>query len=207
MAVTYGMTTPIMSSVMPNPMTVPVMSTVMPNPMTTTTVVSSMGVQGLPMSNALPIIVNENTPNLAEIQSFPVIVSGGGIHMHQDPVSGQRYRMNDEFHSRIPQILADRELSSGQNVSSNTYVDEYLQSYITKYESDRPITSAFSLTAIGESYTPEPTMITNTVSDSTIVDMNYSEYSDTPIVIQNELYSSTNGNYTQTKIFENGIPV
>ena len=74
--------------------------------MTTTNIVGSMSVQSLPMSNALPITVNESTPNLAEIQSFPVIVSGGGIHIHQDPVTGQLYRMTDEFHSRIPQILA-----------------------------------------------------------------------------------------------------
>ncbi len=120
---------------MPNPMTVPVMSTVMPNPMTTTNTVSSMGAQGLPMSNALPIIVNENTPNLAEIQSFPVIVSGGGIHMHQDPVSGQRYRMNDEFHSRIPQILADRQSSTTNGLNSMTessteQVDSVILDYI-----------------------------------------------------------------------------
>ena len=93
MATTYGMTTPIISPVIPNPTTA-------------TNTVSSMGVQGLPMSSALPIIVNESTPNLAEIQSFPVVVRNGGIHIHQDPVTGQRYRMTDEFHSRIPQILA-----------------------------------------------------------------------------------------------------
>jgi hypothetical protein len=100
MATTYGMTTPIMSSVMTNPMT-------------TTNTVSSMGVQGLPMSSALPIIVNESTPNLAEIQSFPVVVRNGGIHIHQDPVTGQRYRMTDEFHSRIPQILAGNSSTIG----------------------------------------------------------------------------------------------
>ena len=116
---------------MPNPMTVPVMSTVMPNPMTTTNTVSSMGAQGLPMSNALPIIVNENTPNLAEIQSFPVIVSGGGIHMHQDPVSGQRYRMNDEFHSRIPQILADRQSGVNSNTDTTDSVTQYLNDLLT----------------------------------------------------------------------------
>jgi hypothetical protein len=100
MATTYGMTTPIMSSVISNPMT-------------TINTVSSMGVQGLPMSSALPIIVNESTPNLAEIQSFPVVVRNGGIHIHQDPVTGQRYRMTDEFHSRIPQILAGNSSTIG----------------------------------------------------------------------------------------------
>lgn len=113
MAATYGMTTPIMSSVMQNPTT-------------TTNTVSSMGVQGLPMSNTLPIIVNESTPNLAEIQSFPVVVSGGGIHIHQDPVSGQRYRMNDEFHSRIQQILADRQSGVNTNTDTTDSVTQYL---------------------------------------------------------------------------------
>jgi hypothetical protein len=87
---------------------------------TTTNTVSSMGAQGLPMSSALPIIVNESTPNLAEIQSFPVIVSGGGIHIHQDPVTGQRYRMTDEFHSRIPQILAGNSSAIGMKIKINT---------------------------------------------------------------------------------------
>lgn len=107
MATTYGMTTPIMSSVMTNPTT-------------TTNTVSSMGVQGLPMSSALPIIVNESTPNLAEIQSFPVVVRNGGIHIHQDPVTGQRYRMTDEFHSRIPQILAGNSSTIGMTIKINT---------------------------------------------------------------------------------------
>lgn len=117
------MGTPMMSTVMPNPMSTPVMSTVMPNPMGG----SSTGVQGLPMSSALPIIVNENTPNLAEIQSFPVIVRGNGIHMHQDPVSGQRYRMDDTFHARIPEILSSR---ATQQKQSNS-VDIYLKSLMT----------------------------------------------------------------------------
>jgi hypothetical protein len=94
-------------------MAAPIISPVIPNPTTTTNTVSSMGVQGLPMSSALPIIVNESTPNLAEIQSFPVVVRNGGIHIHQDPVSGQRYRMTDEFHSRIPQILAGNSSTIG----------------------------------------------------------------------------------------------
>ena len=121
---------------MPNPMTVPVMSTVMPNPMTTTTVVGSMGVQGLPMSSAIPIIVDENTPNLAEIQSFPVVVSSGGIHIHQDPVSGQRYRMSDDFHSRIPEILLQRKTNTTQNIVDDgvtTYLNS-LMNYNSKPE-------------------------------------------------------------------------
>lgn len=52
------------------------------------------------------IRVNETTPNLQLIQSFPVISRNGNIHIHQDPVTGQMYEMTDEFHSMIPQIIA-----------------------------------------------------------------------------------------------------
>jgi hypothetical protein len=55
--------------------------------------------------------------------------------MHQDPVSGQRYRMNDEFHSRIPQILADRQSSTTNGLNSMTessteQVDSVILDYI-----------------------------------------------------------------------------
>lgn len=125
----YG--TPMVSNVMPNPMGTPMMSTVMPNPTGGMIGASSTGVQGLPMSTALPIPVNENTPNLAEIQSFPVIIRGNGIHMHQDPVSGQRYRMNDEFHSRIPEILSSREMSRISQQEESNSVELYLKSLMT----------------------------------------------------------------------------
>lgn len=52
------------------------------------------------------IRVNENTPNLQIIQSFPVVSRNGNVHIHQDPVTGQMYEMTDEFHSMIPQIVA-----------------------------------------------------------------------------------------------------
>jgi hypothetical protein len=204
MAVTYGMTTPIMSSVVPNPTTVPVMSTVMPNPMTITTVVSSMGVQGLPMSNALPIIVNENTPNLAEIQSFPVIVSGGGIHMHQDPVSGQRYRMSDDFHSRIPQILADRESAlvsdsilpiqllekkSSTNQSIST-ITNLIKSTNPVYSNEQEIVTSISDISV---YTNNGTL------DQPVESSNYSTYADW--LLQNKSPS-----YVDTSMFVSSIP-
>ena len=51
------------------------------------------------------IRVNETTPNLQLIQSFPVVSRNGNIHIHQDPFTGQMYEMTDEFHSMIPQII------------------------------------------------------------------------------------------------------
>jgi len=63
----------------------------------------------LPLASAIPINVDENIQNLQQIQSFPVAGTGpNGIHFHQDPVTGQMYRMTQEFHQRIPQILASR---------------------------------------------------------------------------------------------------
>lgn len=52
------------------------------------------------------IQVDETTPNLQMIQSFPVVSRNGNVHVHQDPVTGQMYEMTDEFHSMIPQIVA-----------------------------------------------------------------------------------------------------
>lgn len=63
----------------------------------------------LPLSMNQPITVDENTPNLEQIQSFPVAGRTlDGSHFHQDPVTGQMYRMTDSFHDMIPQILANR---------------------------------------------------------------------------------------------------
>ena len=68
----------------------------------------------LPMSSARPIEVDENTPNLEEIQGFPVAgTAADGTHFHQDPITGQMYRMSTDLHQRIPQILADRKVMSG----------------------------------------------------------------------------------------------
>lgn len=72
------------------------------------TEMSTMGVRSpnvnmnLPLASAIPINVNENIQNLQQIQSFPVVGIGpNGIHFHQDPVTGQMYRMTTEFHDRI----------------------------------------------------------------------------------------------------------
>lgn len=61
---------------------------------------------GIPQRSLSMILVDETTPNLEEIQSFPVIYRNGNVHIHQDPSTSQMYQMTDEFHSRIPQILA-----------------------------------------------------------------------------------------------------
>ena len=112
MATTYGMGggTPVMSTVMPPPSGMGGMTT----PMTAQNM-SGMNIGGftrnmnLPLSMNPPIQVDENTPNLEEIQSFPVAGRAlDGTHFHQDPVTGQMYRMTDELHARIPQILANR---------------------------------------------------------------------------------------------------
>ena len=63
---------------------------------------------GIPQRSLSMILVDETTPNLEEIQSFPVIYRNGNVHIHQDPSTSQMYQMTDEFHSRIPQILAER---------------------------------------------------------------------------------------------------
>ena len=108
MAITYGMGggTPMVSSTMPPPTT---------SQMTAQNT-SGMNMGGftrnmtLPLSMNPPIDVNENTPNLEEIQSFPVAGRAlDGTHFHQDPITGQMYRMTDELHARIPQILASRQ--------------------------------------------------------------------------------------------------
>lgn len=117
MATTYGMGggTPIMSTTMPPP---PSGMGGMTAPMTTPMTTQNMGSintggftrnMSLPLASNLPINVDENTPNLEEIQGFPVAGrSLDGAHFHQDPVTGQIYRMTDELHDRIPQILANR---------------------------------------------------------------------------------------------------
>jgi hypothetical protein len=89
------------------PMTMGMTAGMGSQPMTTTGlqagVVRNMN---LPLSRATPIQVTETTPNLEEIQNFPVAGRGlDGTHFNQDPVSGQMYVMTDEFHQRIPEIL------------------------------------------------------------------------------------------------------
>lgn len=129
MATTYGMGggTPIMSTTMPPPpsgmggMTTP-MATPMTAPMTTQNMGGMLNYnQNLPLASNRPIRVDENTPNLEEIQGFPVAGrSLDGTHFHQDPVTGQMYRMTDELHDRIPQILADRNYKTKLKISIPT---------------------------------------------------------------------------------------
>jgi hypothetical protein len=94
------------------PMTMGMTAGMGSQPMTTTGlqagVVRNMN---LPLSRATPIQVTETTPNLEEIQNFPVAGRGlDGTHFHQDPVSGQMYVMTDEFHQRIPEILSNKKI-------------------------------------------------------------------------------------------------
>lgn len=100
------------------PMTMGMTAGMGSQPMTTTGlqagVVRNMN---LPLSRATPIQVTETTPNLEEIQNFPVAGRGlDGTHFHQDPVSGQMYVMTDEFHQRIPEILRNRITTTTSNV-------------------------------------------------------------------------------------------
>jgi hypothetical protein len=93
----------------------------MPNPMGTVQTAMAPSMMGqspmgmnsanmnLPLSTARPIEVTETTPNLEQIQNFPVAGrAADGTHFHQDPVSGQMYRMSAELHDRIPEILIYR---------------------------------------------------------------------------------------------------
>lgn len=119
---TYG--TPMVSSVMPNPMGVTSAGMNKPasmsQPMTTTGLqAGTVRNMNLPLSRATPIQVNETTPNLEEIQNFPVAGRGlDGTHFHQDPVSGQMYVMTEEFHQRIPEILRTRTITN-RSISNN----------------------------------------------------------------------------------------
>jgi hypothetical protein len=76
----------------------------------------------LPLSTERPIRVTELTPNLQEIQSFPIAGKGlDGTHFHQDPETGQMYVMSAEFHDMIPRILMDREsLFNNNNMTMST---------------------------------------------------------------------------------------
>lgn len=78
----------------------------------------------LPMSSARPIEVDENTPNLEEIQGFPVAgTAADGTHFHQDPVSGQMYRMSTDLHQRIPEIIRNRQTSNQEGLSNTATID------------------------------------------------------------------------------------
>ena len=84
------------------------------------------------------IRVNENTPNLQIIQSFPVVSRNGNVHIHQDPVTGQMYEMTDEFHSMIPQIIAGTSnvMTGGvmptitTNVGNINFISDNIENYL-----------------------------------------------------------------------------
>lgn len=148
---TYGMSsTPMISSTMPNPMGVTSVgmnrAISMSQPMTTTGLqAGTVRNMNLPLSRATPIQVTEITPNLEEIQNFPVAGRGlDGTHFHQDPVSGQMYVMTAEFHNRIPQILANR-INMNSNVASaeqyNESVISYLENLMTEESKKENITT------------------------------------------------------------------
>ena len=119
MATTYGMTAPMMSSTMPNPMGT-VQTAMSPSMMGQSPMGMNNANMNLPLSTARPIEVTETTPNLEQIQNFPVAGrAADGTHFHQDPVSGQMYRMSAEFHDRIPEILRNR-----QNILSGGLTDQ-----------------------------------------------------------------------------------
>lgn len=125
MATTYGMTAPIMSSTMPNPM-VMAQTAMAPSMMGQSTMGMNNANMTLPLSMNRPIEVTELTLNLEEIQNFPVAGRAlDGTHFHQDPVTGQMYKMSEELHQRIPQILADRKSSQISTTPSDT-VTKYL---------------------------------------------------------------------------------
>lgn len=116
----YGMNidgTPMVSAVMPNP------DFLMNN--SSNSIIEQTINKSLPKSSARPIIVDETTSNLAEIQSFPRISKGGRFHVHQDPVTGQRYRMENSLHEQIPEILRLRENSS----INSDYTDIFISTF------------------------------------------------------------------------------
>jgi len=118
MATTYGTTTPMMSSTMPNPTGIGMTPMMLQSQQ-----MGSDPNMSLPLSYEPMIRVTEDTPNLEEIQSFPVLKSNETMHLHQDPITGQRYGMANELHARIPEILARRrgtQTGGGMNMGTTT---------------------------------------------------------------------------------------
>ena len=108
-----GMTRPSMGmtgGTMPNPSTMGMTGGTMPRPL-------APFLSNLSLSNSPTIAVNESTPNLDRIQNFPVVSRNGVFHIHQDPATGQRYSMTDEFHARIPEILSRTQTNTNTDVN------------------------------------------------------------------------------------------
>ncbi len=105
--------------------------------------------QTLPLSDAPVISLTENSPNLNQIQAYPVVFRDGEVHIHQDPISGQRYSMTDILHMQIIQMNnpqgrtstsangvptnVTRTLNSVASAISSTSVDQYLKN-LQNYE-------------------------------------------------------------------------
>ena len=126
-----GMTRPSMGmtgGTMPNPSTMGMTGGTMPRPL-------APFLSNLSLSNSPTIAVNESTPNLDRIQNFPVVSRNGVFHIHQDPATGQRYSMTDEFHEKIPQIILSNTL--GRPISE-TSVPKY-SATINTYAAITPI--------------------------------------------------------------------
>lgn len=110
-----GMTRPSMGmtgGTIPNPSTMGMTGGTMTRPL-------APFLSNLPLSNSPTIAVNESTPNLDRIQNFPVVSRNGVFHIHQDPATGQRYSMTDEFHARIPDIVSRNQSNRLSNSRNN----------------------------------------------------------------------------------------
>lgn len=172
---------------------IPMISTVMPNPIGITqnlTQISTTRDMTLPMSSAMPINVTENTPNLEQIQSFPVTMRNpNGIHFHQDPVTGQMYRMTSEFHSRISDIVSNKKSTDGNNLNNSQMTSaEQLQEFVEISSVNRRLDANSIFTA----------MVENTISD------NIEPFSQTISTVAQTVYTpSRNPDYSQESFFEN----
>lgn len=190
-------------------------------PMTTTGlqagVVRNMN---LPLSRATPIQVTETTPNLEEIQGFPVAGRGlDGTHFHQDPITGQMYVMSSTLHDRIPQILSDRTSMSGgvatrmydgiptvstQNGKNNTNILSNPIDYFNFSQKSAPNEPFLRIN--GESM-PTSTISARSISSLFSIDSRYLNMSSNlrlfKVLDDTKSYpqTTTNSDLTQTSIF------
>ena len=135
-----GMTRPSMGmtgGTMPNPSTMGMTGGTMPRPL-------APFLSNLPLSNSPTIAVNESTPNLDRIQNFPVVSRNGVFHIHQDPATGQRYSMTDEFHARIPSIVS--------NMRINTVIQTEPNPFSEKFQEDSSLSTFSSILSL---YNPQ----------------------------------------------------
>lgn len=65
------------------------------------------------------IFVTMETPNLQQIQLFPVVSRQGDVHIHRDPNTGQLYQMTDSIHQSITRLTSISGVSSYSNARSN----------------------------------------------------------------------------------------